>query len=138
MLIMVVPIGGTGGTTVNDWPRKTNPANTRSHRLVPPLQHQIPWSTTGTTSPTEKLKAEDLGYPHELWIRFTAERVREENSSEGEDMASITRRSPDTPGTYTRCEHFSHGRTTVASDFLAARADCSNNGGRRPQHDAVL
>jgi hypothetical protein len=41
----------------------------RSHRLVPPLQHQIPWSTTGTTSPTEKLKAEDLGYPHELWIR---------------------------------------------------------------------
>jgi hypothetical protein len=31
-----------------------------SHRLVPPLQDQIPWSTTGTTSPTEKLKAEDL------------------------------------------------------------------------------
>ena len=53
----------------------------RSHRLVPPLQDQIPWSTTGTTSPTEKLKAEDLGYPHELWIRsmwVTAERVREE------------------------------------------------------------
>src|SRR6516164_8682288 len=41
----------------------------RSHRLVPPLQHQIPWSTTGTTRPTEKLKAEDLGYPHERWIR---------------------------------------------------------------------
>src|SRR6516165_11757760 len=68
----------------------------RSHRLVPPLQHQIPWSTTGTTSPTEKLKAEDLGYPHELWIRsmwVTAERVREGNLSEGDDTASITRRS---------------------------------------------
>jgi hypothetical protein len=75
----------------------------RSHRLVPPLQHQIPWSTTGTTSPTEKLKAEDLGYPHELWIRsmwVTAERVREENSSEGDDTASMTRRSRDIPGTY--------------------------------------
>src|SRR6516162_3803311 len=73
----------------------------RSHRLVPPLQDQIPWSTTGTTSSTEKLKAEDLGYPHELWIRsmwVTAERVREGNSSEGDDMASMTRRCRDIPG----------------------------------------
>ena len=76
MLIIVVLIGGTGGTTM-----KYEVGEHRSHLLVPPLQHQIPWSTTGTTSPTEKLKAEDLGYPHELWIRsmwVTAERVREE------------------------------------------------------------
>ena len=33
--------------------------------------------------------------PFKLYVRVTAERVREENSSEGEDMASITRRSRD-------------------------------------------
>ena len=62
MLIMVVLIGGTGGTTTTDW-KEDEPGEHRSHwshRLVPPLQDQIPWSTTGTTSPTEKLKAEDL------------------------------------------------------------------------------
>ena len=37
-------------------------------------------------------------YAHSMWL--TAERVREENSSKGEDMASITRRSRDIPGTY--------------------------------------
>ena len=73
MLIMVVLIGETGGTTM-----KTKLANTGPTGWY---QHQIPWSTTGTTSPTEKLKAEDFDYPHELWIRsmwVTAERVREE------------------------------------------------------------
>jgi hypothetical protein len=37
-------------------------------------------------------------YVRSMWV--TAERVREENSSEGDDMASITRRSRDIPGTY--------------------------------------
>ena len=36
-------------------------------------------------------------YAHSMWL--TAERVREENSSEGDGMASITRRSRDIPGT---------------------------------------
>jgi hypothetical protein len=56
----------------------------------------------GTTSPTEKLNAEDLGYSHELWIRsmwVTEKRVREGDSPEGDDTASMTRRSRNIPGT---------------------------------------
>jgi hypothetical protein len=83
MLIMVVLIGGTGGT-----PRPIGHGRRTPRTPVPPagttLQHRNPWGTTGTTSPTEKLKAEDLGF----WIRsmwVTAERVREGNSSKGDD-----------------------------------------------------
>ena len=44
----------------------------------------------------------------DLWF-VTAERVREGNSPEGDDVASITGRSRDIPGTYARCEHKSSG-----------------------------
>ena len=47
-----------------------------------------------------------------MWV--TAERVREENSSEGEDMASITRRSRDILGTYAHSKHKSERGRSIA------------------------
>jgi len=48
----------------------------------------------------------------------TAERVREGNSSEGDDVASITGRSRDISGTYTRGEHNSNGADQLCQKFL--------------------
>jgi hypothetical protein len=77
MLIMVVLIGGTGGTTTTDWPWKTNLANTGPtgwyHPAAPnPLEYH---------RYHQKKERKRTRYPHKLWIRFmwvTAERVREE------------------------------------------------------------
>jgi hypothetical protein len=73
-----------------------------SHRRVPPLQHRIRWSNTGTTGPTEKWSRPRLSSrtldPFHVRRRGTSSR---RNSSEGDDMASTTRRSRDIPGTYT-------------------------------------
>ena len=52
-----------------------------------------------------------------LWF-VTAERVREGSSSEGDDVASITGRSRDIPGTYARCEHKSSDAGQSCQKFL--------------------
>ena len=53
--LLVVLIGGTGGTTMTDCARQSH----WSHPAVPPIRTKILCSTTGTTGPTEKLARQD-------------------------------------------------------------------------------
>jgi len=72
-----------------------------------------------TRSRKRRAEAERPSRPgnRSLWF-VTAERVREGNSSEGDDMASITGRSRGISGTYARCEHKSSVAGQSCQKFL--------------------
>ena len=108
-----------------------------------------------TRSRKRRAEAERPSRPgnRSLWF-VTAERVREGNSSEGDDVASIPGRSRDISETYTRCEYNSSGADQSCQKFLkrggassvwrtacwmlrwhkpTAGRNCPDNGGRRHQ-----
>jgi hypothetical protein len=78
-----------------------------------------------TRSRKRRAEAERPSSPgnRSLWF-VTAERVREGNSSEGDDVASIPGRSRDISGTYSGCEHNSTG-----ADQSCGSAPWSHHGG---------
>jgi hypothetical protein len=81
-----------------------------------------------TRSRKRRAEAERPSRPgnRSLWF-VTAERVRDGHSSEGDDMASITRRSRDISAYYTQSEHKSTvdaaGQTVPITVVGATRAD---------------
>src|SRR5262249_25925187 len=121
--------------------RRTSPS------LISEQQSRPPMSATKalTRSRKRRAEAERPSRPgnRSLWF-VTAERVREGNSSEGDDMASIPARSRDIPelmlitnisltGQINRAVQ-RRGRITVLGAIPrggAADGDCPNNGGRR-------
>jgi hypothetical protein len=115
MLIMVVLIGGTGGTTMKTKLANTGPTGwyhlcSIKSRGVPPVP----------PVPPKKTKAKDSVSSRTLDPFHVGHRGM------GDDMASITRRSPDIPGTDVR---------SIVPEVLAAgrKSKASSGGGFEPK-----
>ena len=95
--------------------RRTSPSLISEQRSRPPMSA----TKALTRSRKRRAVADRPSRPgsRSLWF-VTAERVREGSSSEGDDVASITGRSRDIPGTYARCEHKSSGAGQSCQKFL--------------------
>src|SRR5262249_32349258 len=95
--------------------RRSSPSLISEQRSRPPMSA----TKAFTKSRKRRAVAERPSRPgnRSLWF-VTAERVREGNSPEGDDVGSITGRSPNIAGTYTRCEHKSSGTDQSCQKFL--------------------